>query len=77
MHDNIVKISGWSDGTTGEFGGGEEDSGFGVAQNRINKITIMSGTTVTDEADLTHRDFTANANNDNGGANRISSTSGT
>ena len=77
LHDNIVKISGWSDGTTGEFGGGEEDSGYGVAQNRINKITIMSGTGVTDEADLTHRDFTANANNDNGGANRISSTSGT
>ena len=77
LHDNIVKISGWSDGTTGEFGGGEEDSGYGVAQNRINKITIMSGTTVTDEADLTHRDFVASANNDDGGAHRISSTSGT
>ena len=37
----------------------------------------MSGSGVTDEADLTHQDFTANANNENGGAARMSSTSGT
>ena len=37
----------------------------------------MSGTGVTEEGDLTHQDFSANANNEDGGAARISSTSGT
>ena len=74
LHAAVAQVSGWSDGTTGEFGGGEQGS---VTIHRINKITIMSGTGVTEEGDLTHQDYSANANNEDGGASRMSSTSGT
>ena len=72
-------ISGTSDGTTGEFFGGEGDSSVNHHVNYIQKITIASLANATDAGDLAHPDFDWDEHtySQAGGASRMNSQSGT
>jgi len=75
LHVAMKHVSGTSDGTRGEFYGGEESS-YQV-HNEIQKITIASiSGTATDVGDLTHPTYDSDYNDD-GGLYAASSQTGT
>ena len=77
IHIALWWMSGTSDGTTGEFFGGEEN-GTSISQARIDKITIASLADATDAGDLAHpTSIEFSTYSVAGGMNRVASQSGT
>ena len=75
LHTPMFDACGTSDGTRGEFYGGEHVDG--VVHNEIQKITIASVGDATDVGDLTSPDFGATTYNDAGGVHGSSAQTGT
>ena len=80
--DNLVQtmydVSGTSDGTRGEFYGGNGDGTTGnYVKNHIQKITIASISTAEDIGDLTTADISSTDYTDAGAMAYISSQTGT